>query len=222
VSQFTRMREDFYIYFCKDTLNIQNTCLSVISTHKTVIFSRKAWFLRAKCDFYTQSVIYTRTSLIFSRRVWCWHAKCNVDMKSVTSKQTSVITRGSSVIFPCRVRFSHAKVWFIHTECAFYTNSVISTRIVWLLHIRCNFHKHECDFNTLEWFMHAECDLKKFDTQTFENEMFACKIHTHSCWLVNIIFKDTLIFQNTHPSAISTRTILHVECDFYMQGLIVT
>jgi hypothetical protein len=56
---------------------------------------------------------------------------------------------------------------------------------------------------------HAKTDMIFFDTQTSENDTFACVIHTPACRFLDLYFyifaKTRSIFQNTRMSVISTR-----------------
>jgi hypothetical protein len=139
-----------------------------------------------------------------------------------------VITTRSSVL-------RYARVCFIHTECNFYTQIVISTRTSVIitrpsvvLHAEyafytheskfdtyaCEYDTHKCDFYTLECFSNTqECDLNTHKINFYTHRA----ISTHTSVILtptNVITTLRVWFIHAECDVHIQRLILHAECDF--------
>jgi hypothetical protein len=105
------------------------------------------WLPQAECDFHTQSVISTCTSVITPRTyvisthtVWFWHARVSFQRTECSFyTQTGTSTRNSVISIRMRVVW-HAWLWLPPEKCDFYTKNVIITRRVWFVHAEGVFH----------------------------------------------------------------------------------
>jgi hypothetical protein len=147
----------------------------------------------------------------------------------------SVIDTRMSVIFERKVWLQHASVWFIHVECDFHTQSVISTRRVLFPHAVWFWHAQMSLRHLQLWFLHAECDV---DTHECDYDTHDCDYDTHTCQNHTLCVEIILVYDVHMHSVMDTRTsviserkmwlkhgrvwFIYVECDFHTQGAIST
>jgi hypothetical protein len=81
---FNIYKSDFYSQSANSTRIVWFFRQSMITTHTSVFWHLRVWFIDAECNFYTQNAISTRTSVISPRkrlvstpRVQFPHAECD-------------------------------------------------------------------------------------------------------------------------------------------------
>jgi hypothetical protein len=121
------------------------------------------------------------------------------------------------------------RVWFIHVECDFHTQNVISIRSVRFLHAECNFQT-QCDFDTYK----CDYDPYNYDFITvcvWKSHKRVISTRRVWCWLVWVWLwhsrkwlRHLYVFKN-HTMRVEITLLCDVhthECNFWTQSVIST
>jgi hypothetical protein len=167
------------------------------------------------------TVISTRKRVIYTRRVWCWHVWVWLLLWHLyVSKALSACRNHSFVWYShayCDEHTHKCNFWKQSVNSTrtsvIYLRSVIFTRTVWFLHAEYNFQK-QCDFGT------QKCD---YDTYNCDFYIHMSDFYTQSVMLTRMSMTLTkVILTLVRVKTAPLRVEITLLCDFHTHTVMST